>query len=210
MTVSPAASAVGPGEGQRFILPTRGHGTVKLGAVDTGGSLSALELVCEPGQGPAVHVHSREHEIWYVLDGEFVFLLDTTLTHLSTGGLAFGPISVPHTFQNIGMTTGRLLVITGPAGLEEFFLDYDRRASGPYDTSALAQAARIGGIDFVGPPATGLSPTHLTAQRFRQIRHDRRVRKDWSDKRPEPPQPSDRHPGHSLSTGRPARRAVRA
>jgi hypothetical protein len=43
-------------------------------------------------------------------------------------------------------------VITGPAGLEGFFLEYDRRASGPYDAQALAAATQAGGLGFTGPP----------------------------------------------------------
>ncbi|GAB3897172.1 hypothetical protein GCM10029964_079620 [Kibdelosporangium lantanae] len=148
----PPSTTVGPTGGTPFILPTRGRGLVKLGATDTGGTLSAFELVLEPGEGPGEHVHTREHELWYVLDGEFRFLLGETLVHQATGGLAFGPRGTPHTFQNIGPTPGRLLVITGPAGLEDFFLEYDRRATGPYDAQALAAAADAGGLNFTGPP----------------------------------------------------------
>jgi mannose-6-phosphate isomerase-like protein (cupin superfamily) len=152
MTERPAPFTVGPGGGRPFALPTRGYGTVKLGTPDSGGTLSAFELVMQSGEGPGVHVHSREHELWYVLEGEFRFLLGDALVHQPTGGLAFGPRGTPHTFQNIGAGTGRLLVITGPSGLEEFFLEYDRRATGPYDAEALEAAARVGGLDFVGPP----------------------------------------------------------
>ncbi len=151
--------ALGPGEGRPFGLPTRGRGVVKLGASDTGGTLSALELALEPGEGPGRHVHHREHELWYVLEGEFRFLLGDALVHQPTGGLAFGPRGTPHTFQNVGAGTGRLLVITGPAGLEEFFLAYDRQATGPYDVEALAAAAEMGGIDFVGPPLGVSAPS---------------------------------------------------
>jgi len=149
---------VGPGAGQPFALPTRGSGTVKLGTSHSGGTLSVFELVLEPGEGPGLHVHSREHELWYVLEGEFRFLLDDALVHMPAGGLAFGPSGTPHTFQNIGAGTGRLLVITGPSGLEEFFLEYDRQATGPYDAAALQAAARAGGLDFVGPPLSVSAP----------------------------------------------------
>lgn len=64
----------------------------------------------------------------------------------------FGPRGAPHTFQNIGPGSGRLLVLTGPSGLEEFFLEYDRRATGPYDADALKAAAQVGGLQFVGLP----------------------------------------------------------
>ena len=111
----PGSLAIDPGGGRPFILPTRGRGTVKIDTVDSGGTLSAFELVLEPGEGPGVHVHSREHELWYVLEGEFRFLLGDDLVHELRGGLAFGPRGTPHTFQNVSAGTGRLLVITGSA-----------------------------------------------------------------------------------------------
>lgn len=151
-TKDPASFALGPGAGSPFALPTRGHGTVKLDTCGSAGTLTVLELVMESGQGPGLHVHSREHELWYVLEGEFRFLLGDSLVHEPAGGLAFGPRGTPHAFQNIGAGTGRLLVITGPSGLEEFFLEYDRRATGPYDPTVLEEAARVGGVEFVGPP----------------------------------------------------------
>jgi mannose-6-phosphate isomerase-like protein (cupin superfamily) len=116
MTEGPAALTVGPGGGQPFALPTHGCGTVKLATTASGGTLSVFELVIESGEGPGVHVHSREHELWYVLEGEFRFLLGDALVHQPTGGLAFGPRGTPHTFQNIGSGSGRLLAITGPSG----------------------------------------------------------------------------------------------
>jgi mannose-6-phosphate isomerase-like protein (cupin superfamily) len=151
-TQDPPPFALGPGGGHPFALPTRGRGTVKLGTPDSAGTVTVLELAVESGQGPGVHVHTREHELWYVLAGEFRFLLGDSLVREPTGGLAFGPRGTPHTFQNIGAGTGRLLVITGPSGLEDFFLEYDRRASGPYDSAALEEAARVAGLGFVGPP----------------------------------------------------------
>lgn len=147
-----APCAVDPAGGRPFGLPTRGRGTVKLGNPHSGGTLSAFELTMESGEGPGLHVHSREHELWYVLEGEFRFLLGDALVHQPTGGLAFGPRGTPHTFQNVGAGRGRLLVITAPSGLEEFFLEYDRQATGPYDAAALEAAARTGGLHFVGPP----------------------------------------------------------
>ena len=157
-TEGPASFALRPGGGSPFILPTRGHGTVKLDTPGSAGTVTVLELVMEAGEGPGLHVHGREHELWYVLEGEFRFLLGDSLVHQPTGGLAFGPRGTPHTFQNIGTETGRLLAITGPAGVEEFFLEYDRRASGPYDPAALEEAARVAGIEFVGPPLAQSDP----------------------------------------------------
>jgi len=87
MNEGPAPFTVGAGGGRPFALPTRGCGTVKLGTPNSGGTLSVFELVMESGEGPGLHVHNREHELWYVLDGEFRFLLGDALVHEPTGGL---------------------------------------------------------------------------------------------------------------------------
>lgn len=158
MTQPPPPRTVGPDEGRPFLLPTVGHGRVALGAADTGGSLSIFELVLAPGEGPGEHVHSREHEVWYVLSGAFRFLLGDEIVHCPEGGLAFGPLGTPHTFQNVGPETGRLLVISAPSGLEDLFLEYDRRTTRHHDLPALAAAARVAGIDFVGPPLAVRDP----------------------------------------------------
>lgn len=160
VTGSPGPLTVGPGGGRPIGLPIRGSGTIKLGSADSGGTLSVLELLLEPGEGPGLHIHTREHELWFVLDGEFRFLLGDTLVRQPAGGLAFGPRGMPHTFQNIGGSTGRLLAVTGPAGVEDFFLEYDRRAGGPYDAQALEAAAERAGLTFVGPPLEVSAP-HL-------------------------------------------------
>ena len=153
ITEGPAALTVGPGGGQPFALPTRGGGTVKLATTASGGTLSVFELVIESGEGPGLHVHSREHELWYVLEGEFRFLLGDALVHQPTGGLAFGPRGTPHTFQNIGPGSGRLLVITGPSGLGGVSSS-STTGERPVPTTPmpLKAAAHVGGLHFVGPP----------------------------------------------------------
>ena len=45
--------------------------TLQATAASTGGSLMLVENVTAPGGGPPLHVHTREDEFWYVLDGTF-------------------------------------------------------------------------------------------------------------------------------------------
>ena len=57
-----------------------------------------------PKQGPALHTHLREDELWYVIEGDFRFKAGDAMLRASTGGMAFGPRGMPHAFQNIGDT----------------------------------------------------------------------------------------------------------
>ena len=81
---------------------------------NTNGALTVTEFVIQPKQGPALHTHLREDEVWYILEGDFQFKAGDEMLRVSTGGMAFGPRGTPHTFQNVGDTSGRLLVITTP------------------------------------------------------------------------------------------------
>ena len=109
--------AVQPGEGTDLETPTGDMVAIKAATRQTNGSLSVLEFVISPKRGPALHTHLREDELWYVIDGDFRFKAGDAMLRASTGGLAFGPRGMPHAFQNIGDTPGRLLVITTPSGL---------------------------------------------------------------------------------------------
>jgi mannose-6-phosphate isomerase-like protein (cupin superfamily) len=132
--------------------------TVKAATGQTNGSLTVLELVISPRQGPALHTHLREDELWYVIDGDFRFKAGDAMLRASTGGMAFGPRGTAHCFQNVGDTPGRLLVITTPSGLECFFEQFAGLLPGPVGPEVVAAVARTNGIEFVGPPAAVSDP----------------------------------------------------
>ena len=153
-----APFAVQHGEGTSMPSPTGACVTVKARTPNTGGSLTVLELVTPPKDGPALHSHSREDELWYVLDGDYRFKAGGRMFRASTGGMAFGPRGTPHSFQNIGDTPGRLLVITTPSGLEQFFEEFAQLLPGPVGPELFAAVARDSGIEFVGPPLAVSDP----------------------------------------------------
>ena len=72
--------------------------------------------------------------------------------------MAFGPRGIPHAFQNVGDTPGRLLVITTPSGVERFFEQFAELLPGPVDRNKLADVALANWVEFVGPPLTVSDP----------------------------------------------------
>ena len=78
--------------------------------------------------------------------------------------MAFGPRGLPHSFQNVGDTPGRLLVVTTPSGLERFFERFAELPPGSIDPDGLAEIGRANGIQVVGPPLAVSDPLQ-TAQR---------------------------------------------
>lgn len=134
--------------------PTDDWLTIKAHSGDTGNLLSILEPQNEPMHGPAMHIHHLEDEVWYVLEGEFRFMVGGELCRLSTGGMAFGPRDTRHCLQNIGDGPGRLLAIYTPAGAERLFEEFAAKRSSlpdPADPAFLTELAHGYGIDFVGP-----------------------------------------------------------
>lgn len=144
--------AVRANDGRTMATPTGDQVTIKADTGTTSGAMTVLEFVIGPKQGPALHTHLREDELWYVLEGEFRFKAGDTMLRASTGGMAFGPRGVPHGFQNVGDAPGRLLVITTPAGLERFFEQTSELLSDPVDSEALASIGHANWLEFVGPP----------------------------------------------------------
>jgi mannose-6-phosphate isomerase-like protein (cupin superfamily) len=152
MADSIAPFAVLSGEGSPLRTPTGDSVFIRADSRRTNGSLTLLEFVIAPKQGPALHTHVREDELWYVLEGDFRFRAGEERFGVSTGGLAFGPRGAPHCFQNIGDSPGRLLVVTTPSGLERFFEEWAGVAAGPGDPELLAAIGHAHGVEFVGPP----------------------------------------------------------
>ena len=148
----PRAILLAPGEGTTIGNPLGGPLTFKLRGEETNGALAAFESIAPSGEGPPLHVHRNEDEIWYVLAGSFRIKLDGEVRDAQPGTFAFIPRGVTHTWQSVGDEPGRLLVILAPAGLDRFF---QRFAEATGHTSAEEAFRALGseaGMDVVGPP----------------------------------------------------------
>jgi mannose-6-phosphate isomerase-like protein (cupin superfamily) len=116
---------------------------VKASADTTGGAFTVFEER-EPVDTP-LHVHEHEDELFYVLEGEHVFRVGDEELKVGPGGMVFAPRGVPHSQRRVVPRTGRVLVMTSPAGFEGFFREL--AAGGP---DAYARAARNHGITWLG------------------------------------------------------------
>jgi uncharacterized RmlC-like cupin family protein len=88
-----------------------------------------LENLTAPGGGPPPHVHTREDEFFYVLDGRFDIRVGDELHHLGPGGFAYVPRGTVHNFRNAAATPSRILVGFTPGGIEGFFRESGRPAA---------------------------------------------------------------------------------
>lgn len=95
--------------------------TFKATGKETNGVFTVIDQIIQPQNGPPPHIHHREDEAFYVLEGKFSFLSGDKQSVFEAGSFVYVPRGTLHTFKNIDEQRGRLLVIITPAGLEEFF-----------------------------------------------------------------------------------------
>ena len=90
---------------------------------DTNGMYAIWEAIVPPGSGPPPHVHSREEEGFFVIEGEITFQIDDDRVVAKAGTFANMPIGTPHSFKNESNTTAKMLITIAPAGLEQMFFE---------------------------------------------------------------------------------------
>ena len=93
-------------------------------AEETGGKYAMFEALVPPGGGPPPHVHSREEESFYVLEGEITFTVKGERTVATAGTFANMPVGVAHSFKNESGRPARMLISVAPAGLEKMFFEF--------------------------------------------------------------------------------------
>jgi quercetin dioxygenase-like cupin family protein len=140
-----------PGEGATVRNPLGGPLTFKARGVDTHGALVAFESTVAPGEGPPLHVHANEDEVFYVLEGTLRVKLESEVRAASAGSFLFIPRGLPHTWQNIGDTPARLFVMLTPAGLETFFERFAELPEGASAPEGFRTLGREAGMHVVGP-----------------------------------------------------------
>lgn len=128
--------SAGPGKGFKVNAGEgRIHGHIKLKGVnsnimdvkvsgnDTNGALAIFEQTSlSQGKGTPLHIHPLQDEIFYVIDGAYLFQVGHDKYSLATGDSIFLPRNVPHAWTQVS-EKGKMTVTFQPAGkLENFFL----------------------------------------------------------------------------------------
>jgi quercetin dioxygenase-like cupin family protein len=90
---------------------------------DTNGKYALWEAIVPPGGGPPPHVHSREEEGFYVLEGEITLMVNGERLVAKAGTFANMPVRTPHSFKNESGQSAKMLLSVAPAGLEQLFFE---------------------------------------------------------------------------------------
>jgi quercetin dioxygenase-like cupin family protein len=125
---------------------------------ETGGAFVMAEVSVPPGGGPRPHIHHREEETFYVLEGALTIQAGGKTLNASPGDCVYLPRGIAHSFKNTGNVDAKFIAVVTPAGLEKFFEEAfypagDRSAEPPPMTEAflarvLAAAPKCG-LEFL-------------------------------------------------------------
>ena len=127
--------------------------TIRIHGSDTGGALSVVESVDQPGEGPPPHIHQREAETFQVLEGEYEFMCGGEPFTAHAGAVVFAPSGLPHGYRCISKTPGRLSVVITPAGFENFFEEVGALSAAEQEIPRVLEIGRKYGLEFLPPPA---------------------------------------------------------
>ena len=117
---------------------------------NTEGAFILFEAFVPPQGGPPLHIHHREGEHFYLLEGELEFVTEERTFTARAGSFVHIPRGTPHRFKNVGTEPAKTLIMFSPAGLEGFFFAAGRPAT-PGSTPSPPDAEEIAKVLAVGP-----------------------------------------------------------
>lgn len=93
--------------------------TIKVLTSETNGHYTILDVIHPPNIGPAIPVHPNGSETFYIIEGDYEFILDGKVIKGTSGDVIFIPKGIPHRFT-VGNKGGHSLIISPPE-LEFYF-----------------------------------------------------------------------------------------
>jgi quercetin dioxygenase-like cupin family protein len=129
---------------------------VKVSGTETGDAFSVAELEVPPGVVLPPHVHSREEETLYLLEGALEIHCGGRRFTMRKGSMVVLPRHIPHGIRNPADALARVLVTLTPARGEGFIEELGTLAA--EQSGELEKLSAIGrkyGVEFL-PPSAGV------------------------------------------------------
>jgi len=118
---------------------------------ETDGKYALWEAIVPPGGGPPPHIHSREEEGFYVLEGEITVRLGDEQFVIRAGMFANMPVGSLHSFKNESDRLAKMLISVAPAGLEQMFFEVGQPLAVGATSAPPPSAAEIEKLLAVAP-----------------------------------------------------------
>lgn len=139
--------------------------SILVSSADSADGVAIIEHHVPYGDGPPLHVHETEDEIFYVLSGEVLFEVAGVSRTLRAGDAMNAPRGVPHRFRVVSKDGARFLTVTRGADFETMVRAVSRvpthaglptfSAPTPEIVAALTAACAESHIAIMGPPLAG-------------------------------------------------------
>lgn len=120
MTEGREARIVGPGEGASIAVTGDVYRFLATSG-DTNNRYAIWHATVYPGGGPPPHIHRREEEGFYVLEGEVTFRANGVEEKAGPGTFLNLPVGSLHSFTNQTNAPAKMLILVAPGGLEKMF-----------------------------------------------------------------------------------------
>ncbi len=122
-----------------------------VAADETGGALTLGEAWVRPGSEPPLHIHAREDETWYILEGTVLFQRGMERIACGPGESIVLPRGIPHGCA-VQTPAARILHLYTPGGLESAFQSLSGPEPAPIVPAEAEAVFGDCGVTFVGPP----------------------------------------------------------
>lgn len=125
---------------------------LKVSGSDTDGGFALFEQTSvSQGRGTPLHVHHKQDEVFYVVEGAYRFKVGDDVFDLAAGDSVFLPMKVPHAWTQVS-ERGKMTVLFQPAGkMEEFFTAVAALQTEP-TAAQMAKLFADNEMEIVGPP----------------------------------------------------------
>ncbi len=113
---------VGPNKGKHMSV-TGDINTILASKEETGGTYSFIEAKVFPGGGPIPHTQTREHEGFYIIEGQIAFYVNGQRIEAIPGAFVNVPPNVLHSFKNETHEAAKIIIVLSPAGMKHLFVE---------------------------------------------------------------------------------------
>ena len=137
--------------GDKTLIGQRNPNDIKVSQKDTNGQLTVFEYTGNEKGGPPLHVHPHQDELFFIVEGEYLFQVGPDTHRLKAGDTIFLPRTIPHAFAQL-TDRGKMFFLFQPSGkMEDFFRALGNLTSPPTPEQG-AELSASHGMKVVGPP----------------------------------------------------------
>jgi quercetin dioxygenase-like cupin family protein len=138
---------------ESFLYKGKNPNDIKISGKDTDDQMAMFEYIGYEKTGPPLHKHFYQDEIFYVIEGNYRFVVGDEIMLMNPGDTIFLPRNIPHTWIQL-TEKGKLVYFVQPAGkAEEFFRTMNNLKHAP-TKEEIDKIHEACGMKVMGPPLT--------------------------------------------------------